>query len=417
MNHGFNGLLMNNTNILFDLSSTQPLGGIYFHGGGEYAKTVFFKLCEEIFKNVNNIKLEAIYNPLKPIENSILEICKIKNIKVNYCKNHIDINKLLYEKFFNVFYSALPYSYTDLEIPEKTKFVYTIHGLRSLEYSPDRYFLKYDKEKIKEKIIHYLFIFFPSFIKYLKSKHVINNLNKLFSHAKNQTIITVSNHSKYSIAYFFPNISITKIKVLYSPMKNYNTDDQANTDILKSLSLEAGKYILLILGNRSSKGAYRACRVLNKLIKNNSLIPLDIKILVLGVTYSIHYHRLTKDNPRFIYHDYVSTINLEILYKNAHLFLYPTLNEGFGYPPIEAMKHGTLCACSANSSISEVCGEAVLYFNPFDEIEMSNRILQSFDEKIRNEKIEKMTEHFLQISKRQEHDLELLIQEITNENA
>jgi glycosyltransferase involved in cell wall biosynthesis len=68
-------------------------------------------------------------------------------------------------------------------------------------------------------------------------------------------------------------------------------------------------------------------------------------------------------------------LELELLYQNAYVFLYPTLNEGFGYPPLESMKHGTPVICSAITSTTEVCGDAVLYFNPFSVDEMKNRIL------------------------------------------
>lgn len=404
-------------NILFDLSSTQPNTGNDFHGGGEYAKTVFYKLCKLLPANVT---LEVFYNPLKNIENSILEICKTKEYAINLCRNNEEISKLLCDREYNVFYSALPYSYSSLKIPSKTRFVYTIHGLRSLEYPADKYELKYKKSNLKEKIKHILFIFFPAYWKKYKIKKGIDDLNKFFFIATNQTIITISNHSKFSIAYFFPNIDISRIVVLYSPLKQYNTiqydivENKINSEILNFLSLEPGKYILLIGGDRIEKGAYRACGVLHRLIKNHSRIPEDIKILVLGVgvSHARMYRKLTKNNQRFWFHDYVATEDLEILYKNTHLFLFPTMNEGFGSPPLEAMKYGTLCACSANSAITEIYGDSVLYFNPFDEIEMGIRILQSFDEEIRNEKAQKMSVRYQQITERQEQDLNLLIQKI-----
>jgi hypothetical protein len=92
--------------------------------------------------------------------------------------------------------------------------------------------------------------------------------------------------------------------------------------------------------------------------------------------------------------------------------MFPTLNEGFGIPPLEVMKYGVLSACSANSAITEVYGDAVLYFNPFDETEMSIRVLQGFDDGIRREKSLKMAERYQLIRKRQEQDLDLLIQNI-----
>ena len=395
--------------ILYDLSSTQASGNSYFHGGGEYAKTIFFKICEYLNEDVS---VDVFYYPNKKIEESIIELCKKNNITVHYCNNHTDISNLLSEKKYDVFYSALPYSYYDLIIPPETKFVYNIFGLRALEYPADKYSLKYSKGDPKGILKHYLFLFFYSIAKELKANININNLNKLFNISLKKTIITISNHSKFSIAYFFPCLSVSEIKVFYAPLKKYDFDLQENNDILNYLSVESGKYILLILGNRSEKGAYRACRALNNLVKYHSGFPKYIKIIILGVTYKKHYMKLIKNNQRFIFHDYVSTRDLEILYKNAHVFLFPTLNEGFGYPPLEAMKYGTLCACSANSSLTEIYGDSVIYFNPFDEIEMANRILQCFDKNIRNEMAIKMSERFQYISKKQENDLDLLINEI-----
>jgi glycosyltransferase involved in cell wall biosynthesis len=64
------------------------------------------------------------------------------------------------------------------------------------------------------------------------------------------------------------------------------------------------------------------------------------------------------------------SVNDEILYqyyKNASLFVYPSLYEGFGIPPLEAMSCGCPVACSDTSSIPEVVGDAATFFNPYSE--------------------------------------------------
>lgn len=55
---------------------------------------------------------------------------------------------------------------------------------------------------------------------------------------------------------------------------------------------------------------------------------------------------------------------LHALYRDASLFVYPSLYEGFGLPPLEAMSMGTPVACSDSSSIPEVVGGAGEYFDP-----------------------------------------------------
>jgi len=392
--------------ILYDLSATQPSESEgLFHGGGEYAKVVFFRLCELLPPGTS---LDVFFDPGQYTERHIIENCEARGITINHCFSHPDINALLQSKNYDVFYSALPYSYRALVIPDETKFIYTIHGLRTLEYSMDKYALKYGKASLS-KILKYIY-FLPFFAKY-RLKRGTGNLTKLLSVTKNQTIITISNHSKYAISYFSRNVDLSRIKVLYSPLKEFNYDESKDAETLKSFSLEQQKYILLVCGHRNEKGAYRACRVLHKLI-SNSRIPDDIKVVVLGVSYDRYYLKLTGNNKRFKFHGYVPTEVLESLYKNAHLFLYPTLNEGFGYPPLEAMKYGTICACSANSAITEIYGDSVIYFNPHDDTEMSIRILQSFDEDIRNEKIKKLSARYQQIIEKQKQDLDILVKTI-----
>jgi len=392
--------------ILFDLYTSQY--GSY-HGGKEYAHAVFLKLCDkknELELINNNISIEIIYNPDDVIENIVIETCNKNNIVINYCKNHSDINILLNNNNYNIFYSPLPYSLKDLKIPSETKFIYTIHGLRSLELPIHKYWNKFHKGKLYRKIIMTLMYRF-NFIKNIILKKRIKYFGKIFLITNNQKIITISQHSRYSIAYYFPNVNINDIDVLYSPLKRYELIKSSENNYLTSLSLESGKYILLICGNITAKGCYLGCSVLYDLL-NHSRFPKDIKIILIGVGNKNIYRKLVKNNPRFIFTGYVSSEELEILYKNAHLFLYPTLNEGFGYPPLEAMKYGTICACSANSSLTEVYKDSIIYFNPYDQTEMSIRILQSFDNEIRKEKAEKIKNIYKLITEKQNVDLDIL---------
>lgn len=54
------------------------------------------------------------------------------------------------------------------------------------------------------------------------------------------------------------------------------------------------------------------------------------------------------------------------LYKMASAFVFPSLYEGFGIPPLEAMSYGCPVVCSNTSSIPEVVGDAGQYFDPYD---------------------------------------------------
>ena len=54
------------------------------------------------------------------------------------------------------------------------------------------------------------------------------------------------------------------------------------------------------------------------------------------------------------------------LYKQAELLLFPSLYEGFGWPPLEAMAHGCPVVCSTAGSLPEVVGKAALTCSPTD---------------------------------------------------
>jgi hypothetical protein len=398
--------------ILFDLSASQPIYKSDFHGGGEYCKTVFIALCEKIS---NHTEMDVFFNRDKYLDPEILDICGKFKITCFDCKNNRDINRILEKRDYDLFYSALPYSYTDITIPSRTMFVYTVHGLRVLEYPWDRYILKY-KRPDRKTIIKYVFhLLFPECFTRFFLKRNFDNFLRLFSRTDNQNLVTVSDHSKYSLLYFFSGNIPKKITTFYSPPKQAVPVESNEAVILSFYKVKASKYILMLCGDRSEKGAYRACKaIVRLLVTRNRIIPADLKIVVLGVTYPRHYKKVTSNSNSFIFLDYVLPEHLEILYKNAHLFLYPTMNEGFGYPPLEAMKYGTLCACSANSAITEICSDAVIYFNPFDETEIGIRILQSFDNNIYTEKKEKMYTQYKMIHKKQEKDLEKLIGLLVN---
>jgi glycosyltransferase involved in cell wall biosynthesis len=56
------------------------------------------------------------------------------------------------------------------------------------------------------------------------------------------------------------------------------------------------------------------------------------------------------------------------------MLVYPSLYEGFGLPPLEAMASGCPVVCSKTASLPEVCGEAAEYFDPISEEDIAAKI-------------------------------------------
>lgn len=73
--------------------------------------------------------------------------------------------------------------------------------------------------------------------------------------------------------------------------------------------------------------------------------------------------------------------NLVSLYQAANVMLFPSFEEGFGLPVLEAMAYGLPVVTSNASSLPEVGGEAALYVNPHDIADISDKTLQAIEDK------------------------------------
>ncbi len=73
---------------------------------------------------------------------------------------------------------------------------------------------------------------------------------------------------------------------------------------------------------------------------------------------------------------YVGDDDLPALYRSATAFVYPSLFEGFGLPPLEAMACGTPVVTSNTSSLPEVAGDAALLIDPYDQSSIEDALLR-----------------------------------------
>lgn len=111
------------------------------------------------------------------------------------------------------------------------------------------------------------------------------------------------------------------------------------------------------------------------LFKAMSIVE-DIKLIINGkpneeLNNIINEYNL-QNKIQFI--GYVHDDDLPILYSIAELFVFPSIYEGFGLPPLEAMASGCPVITSNVASLPEVVGDAAGYFNPYDFIEIGNKI-------------------------------------------
>lgn len=346
-------------NVIVDLMVSQPVAGSQFHGGGEYAKTVFKSLCENFSDKAN---ISVYFDSDRFMDEWVYEL--IKKYGINYCnvKNYDEVNRLAEFLNADVFFAGLISAVKSLDISKQTRVVGVYHGFRSLEMPTEKTAPLYESD-IKGKLKERTKLIFRN--RYLKKKY--DDMKAMID--KCDYIIGVSEHSGYAARIFFPEFDTSKIKVYYSPAKYV-----VPVEGIEKIQRE--KYILMLGGNRWVKNAYRGMKAIDNLFLKGHLDGYTVSI-VGGIPKSILNKIRNKD--RFTSLGYVPAEELEKWYKKCAVFFYPTLNEGFGYPPLEAMKYGTTCVISAVNSLPEIYKDSVYYCNPYDINEMEGRILQALD--------------------------------------
>ena len=375
--------------IAYDLITAQPSYGSKFHGGGEYVKAVFEELVTTY--QGNGADIIAFYAKDRFLDDWIKELIKEKNIRTVYIDSPDDIvDKIASgEVSCDVFYSAGTIVFDRNRLPKDMVTIGTFHDLRDFEEPVDDYsYLYYDglADKIKQR---------GKYIRreYLKKR----NLNRYaVTAAGYDKIVCVSEHTRYMMETHLPKTKDKIAGVLYTPSKHYMTPEDGGNNLNVGTD-----YILMISTNRWVKNSYRAIKALDSLYDNKLT---DKKTVLVGglskaIKNSIRHPEMFEIIP------YVNPDELEYLYSNCSIFFYPTLNEGFGMPPLEAMKYGKTCVISAICSLPELYAGAAYMVNPYSIEEMASRIYMALNKPM-DEQIIKAT--YTKITNRQSDDLRKL---------
>lgn len=363
--------------IVFDLLLAQPNGSVKYHGGGEYTKNVFTRFLKE----KEHTQVFVCYDFSRHLDSDIKnDISKygVKAINVNCVKQILDFLYSLPSDESIIFFSGMVYPYSSVVFPKNIKGVGVCHGLRFIEIPKDRYTIYYSKSA-GEFIKSFLKILLP--VCYLEKRNIKKMQDAISAF---DTIYTVSNHSKYAIKVLLPKNNKSDIRVHYQTLRHSDINKKTNYDEI----LQYRDYVLMISSDRWEKNSYRGIKALDELMTDNKL---DVKNVVVLGNYPLILRKRIRNIHRFIFLDYVDFDKLESLYEHCQIFFYPTLNEGYGLPPLEAMKYKKTCVISAICSLTEVYGDAVYYCNPYSIPEIKTRIVEALEMpingKIINERI------------------------------
>jgi len=148
---------------------------------------------------------------------------------------------------------------------------------------------------------------------------------------------------------------------------NFKPLARGHRHVLKELGID-GEFLLAVGSLEPRKNLPRLFEAM-RLLKDQLRLPH--KLVVVGpkgwlnepIYASVHRLRLESS---VIFTGFVDVEILNVLYNEAELLVFPSLYEGFGFPPLEAMAAGCPVAVSRASSLPEVVGGAGAYFDPVD---------------------------------------------------
>ncbi|MBD2464220.1 glycosyltransferase [Oscillatoria sp. FACHB-1407] len=190
-------------------------------------------------------------------------------------------------------------------------------------------------------------------------------------------IISVSEHTKRDLLTYF-EVDPNKIVVTYQPpvLEPLQPEEEEKTEeFLQRFKLQPEEYILFV-------GAIEPKKNLGRLLEAYATIDTDMPLVVVGKKAWSWEEELgkmqylfDKDSKRQVKMlEYVSTNSLRYLYRGAYCFVFPSLYEGFGLPPVEAMSFGCPVVTSQVSSLPEVCGNGAMYVDPYDVADIKAKI-------------------------------------------
>lgn len=238
-------------------------------------------------------------------------------------------------------------------------------------------------------------------------KKDLRRLNFFTDFAVNHSdkIIAVSESTKKDILKFYPKIKEEKIKIIHhgfnADLFSSSSSEVTKKEVLNKYNLINPSYKLQVTNYILYVGAIQPRKNLKILIKAfekfKQKTNSPVKLVLAGSQAWMWEETMKAINESSVRENIVLTgrVNFEdlaVLYRNASLFVFPSLYEGFGIPVLEAFASKVPVICSDNSSLPEVGGEAAEYFESSEWKKLSEKMEMILNDK---EKQKTMIDHGL----------------------
>lgn len=208
--------------------------------------------------------------------------------------------------------------------------------------------------------------------------------------------VVVSEYTKMSLVYNYA-IEPERIEVLYTPLRNKPEMKPIENVDLKRIVDGKKKYYLAVSCHRRSKNPEKLIHAFTRYAEYDK----DAYLVLISYPHTINH-------PRIVNLQFLSDSDLAHALLECYALVYPSFFEGFGLPPLEAMRYGKLVLASNATSIPEVLQDAPIYFSPLYETDIF-RAFFALNERNYDEYAKKSKNRVSVITLKQEADLEKLV--------
>ena len=214
---------------------------------------------------------------------------------------------------------------------------------------------------------------------------------------KSPYLVTTSAYAKKQIG-FFSGIDTKKIIPVYEAGKVNERESKQNNPLPEIIRKKISQPYILHIGTwEKRKNLPRLIKAFHHLVENG--FP-DLQLILVGNTSPKKDIDDSYNIKKFIaeYHledkifipGYVDDEWLYHYYQNAAIYVFPSINEGFGLPVLEAFMHHIPVLVANNTCLPEIGGNAVISFDPFDPKDIADKIETVINnEELRKDLIEK----------------------------
>lgn len=188
-------------------------------------------------------------------------------------------------------------------------------------------------------------------------------------------IITISDFTKSEVMEIY-QVPSSKINVIHEAInrQDFSTEKIANYSDETTKQLQNKRFLLSVGHVEPRKNYGRLVDAFQNL--RDAHREDNISLVIVGK--KEHHYEADLEKMRntegVIYLDFVSRELLLWLYQHAAALVFPSIYEGFGFPPLEAACMGTISTVARLSSLPEVCGEAAYYFDPTDTADITKAL-------------------------------------------